>query len=275
MNEPRIPNTLIPRRVRHPLRFRLLTVQSVTRPSPHLIRIRFADASLTDFISEGFDDHVKLFFPDPHTGTLRLPEAGPEGPVFPEGQRPLMRDYTPRRFDAAAGVLDLEFVVHAAGPATEWALRAAPGQQLGIGGPRGSYVVPTANATHVLIGDDTAIPAISRRLEELPAGTQAQVIIEVDAPEDELALATQAELELHWVFRNGAEPGTSAALVDTLRMLHLAQPQDTYAWVACESAQARALRQLLQELHGVPARQVKAAGYWRRGAVAVHDHHDD
>ena len=275
MNEPRIPPSRQPRRVRHPLRFRLLTVASVTRPSPQLIRVRFVDESLKTFISEGFDDHVKLFFPDPVTGDLLLPEAGPEGPVFPEGRRPLMRDYTPRRFDTVAGALEIEFVVHEAGPATEWALRAAPGQQLGVGGPRGSFVVPTAYATHLLVGDDTAIPAIGRRLEELPAEVEAQVVIEVDAPEDELPLRTQARLELHWVFRNGAAPGTSSALQDTVRMLHLSQPEDTYAWVACESAQAKALRQLLLAQHGLPAKQIKAAGYWRHGSVAVHDHHDD
>ncbi|WP_134819543.1 siderophore-interacting protein, partial [Bordetella pertussis] len=116
------PTELNVQRVRHPLKMRLLEVKRVTRPTPHLARITLAGDALRDFVSASFDDHVKVFFPPPGAARPVLPELGPDGLVFAEGEpRPPMRDYTPRRHDARAGELDLEFVLHGEGPAASWA----------------------------------------------------------------------------------------------------------------------------------------------------------
>ncbi|AMM23377.1 siderophore-interacting protein [Variovorax sp. PAMC 28711] len=263
-----------PRRVRHELRFRQLEVQSVTRITPHLVRVTLAGEQLAGFHSPGFDDHAKIFFPDAATGALSLPTAGPDGPVWPEGRKPTMRDYTPRRHDAAAGTLELDFALHDAGPATQWAERAKPGDSLGIGGPRGSFLIPTDFDWHLLIGDDTALPAIARRLAELPAGARAVVLAEVDGPADQLAFETKASLTLHWAHRQGAEPGTRPVLLDALRVLTL-PAGDFHAWVACESLAAKALRVHLVSERGANPKWTKAAGYWRRGDAATHDTHED
>jgi len=262
-----------PRRVRHELRFRRLAVKTVQRVTPHLIRVTLAGDDLAGFYSPGFDDHVKLFFPDAATGKLSLPTMGPEGPVWPEG-RPTMRDYTPRNHDAKAGTLEIDFALHEAGPATQWAERAKPGDILGVGGPRGSFIVPTEFDWHLLIGDDTALPAISRRLTELPAGSRAVVLAEVDSEADEIAFGTQAELTLKWAHRRGTEPGLSPVLVDTLKAMQL-PAGDFHAWVGCESAIAKALRAHLVGERGANPKWTRASGYWRRGAVATHDSHDE
>ncbi|PBI88575.1 NADPH-dependent ferric-chelate reductase [Variovorax boronicumulans] len=263
-----------PRRVRHELRFRQLTVKTVQRVTPHLIRITLTGDALEGFTSPGFDDHAKLFFPDVATGQLTLPTAGPDGPVWPEGGRPAMRDYTPRRHDAQANTLEIDFALHDAGPATQWAEQAKPGDIVGVGGPRGSFIVPTEFDWHLLIGDDTALPAISRRLAELPAGARVVVLAEVDSAADEIPLETQAELTLRWVHREGAAPGLSPVLVDTLKAMTL-PAGDFHAWVGCESAIAKALRAHLVGERGANPKWVRASGYWRRGAVATHDTHDE
>ncbi|MCY1219575.1 NADPH-dependent ferric-chelate reductase [compost metagenome] len=263
-----------PRRVRHELRFRQLTVKTVQRVTPHLIRITLTGDALEGFTSPGFDDHAKLFFPDAATGQLTLPTAGPDGPVWPEGGRPAMRDYTPRRHDAQANTLEIDFALHDAGPATQWAEQAKPGDIVGVGGPRGSFIVPTEFDWHLLIGDDTALPAISRRLAELPAGARVVVLAEVDSAADEIPFETQAELTLRWVHREGAAPGLSPVLVDTLKTMVL-PAGDFHAWVGCESAIAKALRAHLVGERGANPKWVRASGYWRRGAVATHDTHDE
>ncbi|MNK31166.1 NADPH-dependent ferric-chelate reductase [compost metagenome] len=263
-----------PRRVRHELRFRQLTVKTVQRVTPHLIRITLTGDALEGFTSPGFDDHAKLFFPDAATGQLTLPTAGPDGPVWPEGGRPAMRDYTPRRHDAQANTLEIDFALHDAGPATQWAEQAKPGDIVGVGGPRGSFIVPTEFDWHLLIGDDTALPAISRRLAELPAGARVVVLAEVDSAADEIPFETQAELTLRWVHREGAAPGLSSVLVDTLKAMTL-PTGDFHAWVGCESAIAKALRAHLVGERGANPKWVRASGYWRRGAVATHDTHDE
>ncbi|MFV0672456.1 siderophore-interacting protein [Variovorax sp. tm] len=262
-----------PRRVRHELRFRKLAVKTVQRVTPHLIRVTLTGDDLAGFQSPGFDDHVKLFFPDPATGKLSLPTMGPEGPVWPEG-RPTMRDYTPRRHDAKAGTLEIDFALHEAGPATQWAEQARAGDILGVGGPRGSFIVPTEFDWHLLIGDDTALPAISRRLAELPAGARAVVLAEIDSEADEIAFDTQAELTLKWAHRRGTEPGLSHVLLDALKAIEL-PAGDFHAWVGCESAIAKALRAHLVSERGANPKWTRASGYWRRGAVATHDSHDE
>ncbi|MDZ4372031.1 MAG: siderophore-interacting protein, partial [Phenylobacterium sp.] len=167
----------IPRRVRHELKFRTLTVASVQDLTPAYRRIVLEGADLEGFVSLGFDDHVKIF-PVAEGQAPVMPTLGPEGPVFP-APRPVARDYTPRAYDAAARRLTLDFITGHGGPATEWAMAAKVGSVLGVGGPRGSFIVPTAFADHVLIGDETALPAIARRLEELPARVRAHVVVEV------------------------------------------------------------------------------------------------
>lgn len=272
--DPASESARLPQRVRLPLHFRRLQVLAVEQPAARLIRVTVGGDQLTGFQSPGFDDHVKLFFPDPQTGQLLLPESGPDGPVWPDDVRPVMRDYTPHSHDADAGTLSLDFVVHDAGPATDWAVRAKPGDVLGVGGPRGSVRIPTNFDWHLLIGDETALPAIARRLAELPSGTRAIVVAEVEAIESQVPLASKADLSVHWCHRSGEAAGVSTRLADTVAAVEL-PTGDGFAWVACESRQARTLRlQLVQQL-GLNPRWVKAAGYWCLGDSGVHDHIDD
>lgn len=245
-----------PRRVRHETRRRVLTVEQVDRIAAHMIRIRLK-GDLEGFTSLGFDDHVKLFFPN--------------GGKTPEGEPAYdSRDYTPRFYDAAAGRLDVEFVIHDAGPATQWAEQAKVGQTLNIGGPRGSFVIPLAYDWYLFIGDDTALPAIARRLGELPAGARAVVLAEVDNAADQVTFESKANVTTAWAHRNGAEAGTTDVLSRALADMKL-PAGDFYAWVACESLTAKGLRAQLVADHGANPKWMRAAGYWRRGAVAVHD----
>jgi NADPH-dependent ferric siderophore reductase len=246
-----------PRRVRHQgARRRTLTIKRTEKIAAHMIRVTLT-GDLEGFVSLGFDDHVKLFLPD---GT-RNDQGEPN--VFG-------RDFTPRRFDPAAGTLEIDFAIHDAGPATRWAAQAKPGDTLNLGGPRGSFIIPTDYDWHLLIGDETGLPAISRRLAELPAGTGAIVVGEVDGAGDELTFDTKANATVTWVHRNGAMPGESHALAKKLATLKF-PAGDYYAWVAHESQIAKALRAQLIADHAANPKWMRAAGYWRRGAVAVHE----
>jgi NADPH-dependent ferric siderophore reductase len=249
-----------PQRVRHQPRRRELDVLRVDKIAANMIRVTLG-GDLEDFTSLGFDDHVKLFFPTGKVGADGEPEFE-------------SRDYTPRRHDPQAKTLEIEFVIHDAGPATRWAEQAKAGQTLRIGGPRGSFVIPMTYDWHLLIGDDTGLPAIARRLEELPAGTRAVVLAEVDSAADEVTFKSKAEVSVTYVHRNGADAGSTDVLARGLKSLKLPKG-DYYAWVACESLTAKALRAQLIADHGANPKWIRAAGYWRRGAVAVHENHND
>jgi NADPH-dependent ferric siderophore reductase len=216
---------------------------------------------LEGFLSLGFDDHVKLFFPD---GTFDA-----EGKANAFG-----RDFTPFRHDPIANTLEIMFAIHDAGPATRWAANAKPGDELSLGGPRGSFIIPTAYDWHLLIGDETGLPAIARRLTELPARSRVVVVGEIDGTADEIPLETETDATVIWAHRSGAAPGTSDALAKAL--VNLTRPAgDFFAWVACESLTAKALRRQLIADCGANPKWMRAAGYWRRDAAAVHEVHED
>lgn len=279
MQDNAAPNVTLdrtPQRVRHELRFRLLEVRGVETLTPHMLRVTLGGDDLEGFNSPGFDDHVKLFFPNPETGELAVPQIGPEGMAKPApGDAPrLMRDYTPRQYDAVSKTLVIDFAMHESGPATQWARSAKPGDKLGVGGPRGSFVIPMNFDGYVLIGDDTALPAISRRLAELPAGAMVFVFAEIDSPADRLRFTSEADVVVEWIYREGAPAGQSTALIDALEVASL-PAGDLHVWVAAEAGVAKAVRRHLVEARGLNPKWVKAAAYWRRGDAAVHENLDD
>jgi len=242
-------SALTPRvlRVRHELKRRELQVLRAETPSPHVRRIVFGGEALADFVSASFDDHVKLSFDD-------------------GGAEPVRRDYTPRHVDHAARELTIEFALHGDGPAARWAAQAAPGQRIGVAGPRGSFIVPLDFDWHLLAGDDTALPAIARRLEELPSGARAIVVVQVADVADRRALRSDAAVDLQWV-------ANDAELLAAVRALRL-PPGDGYAWCAGEAAAMAALRRVLVDEKGHDRQAIRAAAYWKRGAVAHHENLD-
>ena len=263
------------RRVRHETKRRLLQVRDVSRITPKMARVILGGDELSGFVSAAHDDHVKLFFPPPGQDKPALPTQTPNGPVYLEGvPPPAARDYTPRRYDAGANTLTIDFVLHGDGPAAAWATQARLGQFLGVGGPRGSFIVPDDFDWYLLAGDETALPAIGRRLEELPATTRALVVVEVADAGEEQRFSTRARLETRWLHRNGAEPGARSPLQEAIAELKLPSGEG-YAWVAAEAAAAKALRRHLVDERGLRKDRVKAAAYWKQGAVAVHENYDD
>ena len=226
-------------RMRHELKRRHLTVTRVETLTPHFRRITLADESLSDFVSASFDDHIKVFVGDAR------------------------RDYTPRSFDNAARELVLEFALHGEGPVAEWAAQAKPGSTLDIAGPKGSLIIPVDYDWHLLAGDETAFPAVARRLEQLPAGSRAIVVLKAEAAADRREFSSAASLDVTWV-------STDEQLLAALRALALPAGAG-YAWCAGEAACMAALRRELVDVKGHPREAIRAAAYWKRGASGHHE----
>lgn len=236
-------------RIGYEIRRRELTIAGVVRLTPHMIRVTLRGEELADFASAGADDHIKVFVP------------GADGTAE-------TRDYTPRAFDNGRRELVIDFVDHGDGPASGWARKAKPGDMLTIAGPRGSRVIAGDIRDWVFIGDETALPAIGRFLEELPAAARASAIIAVPGPGDEQRLTSAADLDIRWLHRPLADAADPAPLLAGLRALTLAP--DSFVWIAAEAKVARALR---TELLGQGHRPVwlRAAGYWIEGRTDASD----
>jgi NADPH-dependent ferric siderophore reductase len=250
------------RRLRRDVVLRTLEVLRVEPLTPHLQRVILGGPGLQGFQSAAPDDHVKLFFPN-RLGELVLPALGPEGPTFPPGREPSpMRDYTPRRHVPGCE-LWIDFVLHGDGPAARWAEQAAPGQRLGVGGPRGSFIVAGDFDRYVLIGDETALPAIGRWLEDMPLDRQARALIETADTADRQPLPSRPQLRVDWLQRDPAATAGQGTLERALHDLPTGAG-DTFYWIAAESARVRAMRQWLDQ-QGVPKDWIRATGYWKAG----------
>lgn len=251
-------------RVRHELKFRQLQVVDVRDLTPGMRSVTLESGELRDFPSQSFDDHLKLMLPSEPGAPFEAPEMTPSGPKF-NGPPPIMRDFTPRAFDKAAGRLTLEFALHDGGVASDWARAVKPGDRVAIGGPRGSTVVPLGYDWHVLAGDESAMPAIARRLEELPEGARAYVFIETQDDADRRPLATAADARVTWL------RATEDALASALR--GFAKPEgEGFVWAAGEASSMRRVREVVRDVHGLTSSHSRVSAYWKRG---VADHHED
>ena len=231
-------------RVRHELVRRDVEVARVEAVSPQFLAVTFAGAALEGFTSLSFDDHLKFMF------------VGPSGEVH-------RRDYTPRHFDAARRELTIEFALHAGGLASDWARQAQPGMPATIGGPRGSMIIPTDFDWHLLVGDATALPAIHRRLEELPPGARVQVIAHAPTPDDQRTMTTRADAQVRWV-------SSANELVGAVRGLELPAGEG-FVWCAGEAAVMARMRDLLTTDKGHPREAMRVAAYWKVGAEGHHE----
>jgi len=232
-------------------RRRELTVSAVGHLTPGMLRVEFASPELATFDSRSPDDHVKLFLP---------------GGV--------MRDYTPRAFDRERCTLTIDFALHDAGPATRWALQAKAGDRLQIGGPRGSRVTPDDFDWYLLVGDETALPAIGRRLEELRSGVPVITVVVVDGMAEAQQIPTKTDWTPHWVCRDRASGSDADLLLRTLQGIDT-PPGEGYVWIAGEARISRTLRDDFINRRKHPRQWLKAAGYWVQGAPGSSEKHDD
>jgi NADPH-dependent ferric siderophore reductase len=251
---------------REPPKFRRVAVRRVERLSPRLVRVTLAGDELEGLTVDQPAASVRLLLPPTGAGELVMPTWNGNEFLLPDGQRPTIRTFTPRRADPAARELDLDIVVHGGGVASEWAAAAGPGSAAAVSGPGRGYAVDPEAPAFLLAGDETAIPAISQLLESLPGSLPGdrpvQVHIEVGHPDGRLPLPELPGTTVDWYdLPAGAPPGE--ALVDAVRGADIAP--GTRIWVAGEAAAVQRIRRHLFQDRGLPRSQTAVRGYWKHG----------
>jgi NADPH-dependent ferric siderophore reductase len=256
-----------PRRRKPP---RPVEVVSVAKVAPRLVSVCVTGPALEGFKIEAPTSHIKVFLPRPGQAAPVLPEQTPDGPAWPaDDVRPVVRTYTPRAFDADKRELEIQFVLHGTGPASEWAERAQPGDKLAVGGPGGRFVLDESAAHWWIAADESALPAVAGLLEALPPGVTADVHIEVADADDEIELPSRAQATITWHHRRKADEfGTE--LDEAARSAEF--PDGAKIWVACEAAAMRGIRRHLTRDRGLPVSSVVTRGYWRAGESNHPDH---
>lgn len=242
------------------------TVVRTEQLTPQLRRVVLGGEGLADFADPpSADAYVNAFF---------LPEQADYAPPFdtetvrdlPRDRRPYPRRYTVRGWDRATGELTIDFVVHGdVGYAGRWATHAAPGDRLELRGPAGDYSPPTTADGFLLVGDESAVPAIAACAEAVPAGAPVTVVLEVEDASGRCEIASPGELTVHWVHRAGVDGAElDALLADAVAALP--RPTGTLsAFVHGEAESIRAVRRVLLGQGRVAPELLSCSPYWRRG----------
>lgn len=228
--------------------------------TPGMRRVVLGGDGLAGFPAGEWADHyIKIFFPREGVAYPEPFDMGRIREELPREQWPVTRTYTVRRWDAGAGELTVDFVVHGTeGVAGPWAAAAKPGDVIHFSGPGGAYA-PAADADwHLLAGDESALPAISAALERMPEGAVVRAFVEVSGPEEE-----QPGLEgVTWIHRGRRRVGE--ALAETVRAMERPDGQP-HAFVHGEAGFVRDLRRWLRVDQSVPRERLSVSGYWRLG----------
>lgn len=245
--------------------------------SPHVICVTLTGEDFARLPEHGLDQWFRLFLPREEGETsFDLPEQlGVMGYLkflrMPSATRPIMRNYTVREFRKPALELDVDFVVHGDdGPASRWAQRVEPGGRVALLDQGRGYEWASDTAFHVLVGDETALPAVVGILRDLPRDARGIAIIEVPEASDAQAVDAPAGVEVRWLDRAASDaphgkPGRLA--LEALRGVRPASPGATTAYVCGEQELAAEGRRHLVSV-GVPKPRITFAGYWRAGRAA-------
>jgi NADPH-dependent ferric siderophore reductase len=239
-------------------------VERVEWISPRMIRVTIGGNELADLPVGAYTDHyVKIVFPVPG---VEYPEPFDMEVIrreLPRDQWPRLRTYTVRAWDPRTRELTIDFVYHGErGLAGPWAAGVKPGDEVLFLGPGGGYAPSEEADWHLLVGDESALPAIAASLERLPEGVPARVFIEVTDAKDELPLRTRADARIVWLRHGDGELGD--ALVDAVRELEF-PPGEVHAFVHGEAGFVKRLRRHLRVERGVPLERLSISGYWRHG----------
>ncbi|WP_405758068.1 siderophore-interacting protein [Streptomyces sp. NBC_01420] len=235
--------------------------------TPHMIRVVLGGDGLAEFALAGYTDHyVKLCFAPEGADYAHPFDIARIREEYPRELWPTTRTYTVRSWDAAARELAIDFVVHGdEGLAGPWAARAKAGDPVTFMGPGGGYAPDASAGWHLLVGDESALPAVAAALEQMPAGAVVRAFVEVEDAAEEQKIATPDGVEITWLHRAGRPVGEAL----TAAVTGLEFPAgDVQAFVHGEAGFVKDIRRHLRLERGIPASQLSISGYWRLG-------HDD
>jgi NADPH-dependent ferric siderophore reductase len=233
--------------------------------TPGLVRIVLSGPGLDGFaMPDATDTYVNVAIP---------PAGAPYDAVFePKAVRdehdqqawPVRRRYTVRSWDDASRRLTLDFVVHGDdGVAGPWAATVAPDDVLVFEGP-GSGYKPDAEADwHLMVGDESALPAIAASMEAVPAAARVVVRLLCDGIEHEVPLTSPGDLDLAWLHRSGDAAKDTALLAESVAAADFPDGR-VHAFVHGEAEEVRAIRRHLLHDRGLSRSDMSCSPYWRR-----------
>ena len=243
-----------------------VTVVATSRLSPTMVRVVFGGPDLERFAPSKFtDSYVKLTFPVPGVDYPQPLDLEQVRASLPPAQWPVVRTYSVRSWDPQHSQLTVDFVVHGdSGVAGPWARTARPGDRIHLSGPGGAYAPDPAADWHLLVGDESALPAIAAAVDALDPAARGHVLIEVPGSSSEIPLPVPAGVDLTWVHTGASRLGSR--LVQWVAAVDFPDA-DVQAFVHGEAGFVAELRRHLRVDRRLPRERLSISGYWRLGAT--------
>ncbi|MDC3091474.1 siderophore-interacting protein, partial [Rickettsiales bacterium] len=209
-------------------RTRLIKVLNKKKVTPNMLRITFTHEDLFDFPNNEKGGYVKLLFKDKSTNTE------------------LVRPYTIRDFRKKRLELDIDFAIHSkdSGYASNWAAEAKVGDQIYISGPGAKNLVDLNSNWFFLVGDMSALPAISVNIEELDENSTGFAIIEIPTKEDKQEIIKPENFTIDWLVNSDLKK-SSERLLEKVKLVKWLT-DNPFVWVACEFNTMKVLRNFFQ-----------------------------
>ncbi len=269
-------------RIQRPRKRRMLslTVRGSEQPSPHFMTVTLGGEDVQHLQRSGFDQAGRLFFADPDDDAAEVFLPSSERWILQltlQGGklRPRVRTYSIRRFRPEVSAFDIEISLHAAdspgaaGPGTRWARAAEPDTRVAFLDEGHSYAPAPDAAWQLLVGDESALPAILAILEQSAANLPAEAFLEVPSAEDIRSDITAPPGSIvHWLPRTdpGAKPGALA--LDAVKQARLPAGR-FYTFTAGESSLATGIRRHLVGERGVAKSDIAFRGYFSHGRAGL------
>lgn len=228
-------------------------------------RVVLGGDELDGFAIEAPASSVRLLLPPPGQDAIVMPTWTGNQFELPDGSRAPIRTFTPRYVDTERLELTLDVVLHDRGAATDWVRSADVDDEVAVSGPGRSEPLDPNARSHLLVGDEAAIPAIGQLLESIPADRSLDVHIEIRRSDARIDLPEHGGADVVWhTGDDDAAPG-DAMVAAALAIDELPDA----VWVAGEAAAVQRLRTHLFDDRGRSRASVTARGYWKHGRSAT------
>ncbi|MEM7078550.1 MAG: SIP domain-containing protein [Pseudomonadota bacterium] len=259
----RIPVTSMEAEIAHTSKLKTYkTVVTAVRNLTPTMRAITVSGGLETFNCPGKDTFVFVMRPHDRSDGLPADFEMSQWRSWQGDDKPYGAYYTVRR--AQFNELELWFVMHGDnGPLSRWAMQVAVGDEVALWGPRVAFAPPPDTSHYLLIGDETALPALSVIVEELAQDVPAQVILEAEDPTHAPEFPQRDNVEVCWAYRGQAHPGTSDVLLDAVSGLELTSA-GLFVFGAGETKRIAQVRKYLKHERGLALQRMHLTGYWRR-----------
>lgn len=242
--------------------------------TPNYIRLTFTGENISSFANCTIGANNKIFLPPKGIKEVYFADELEEKDI---DKAAIRRTYTHAGIDLLKNEMYMEFVAHGdEGPASNYAIHADIGAPLGVAMKiKNMSLAPKVNFYYI-IGDPTALPVIKAMLESLNLDVTGKVFLEVPNQKERQNINKPKGIEIYWIENIKTADDTILAdrVISNLENDQDLEKKSRFAFVACEYANVRKLRNFFRKEKKWEREELSAYSYWKFGIAETKSEKD-